>query len=241
MNLSKKIFQPVKSVLIKPVVFLVVIYKRYSHIQPVNEDEILYSLIAKIIAFAFFLVLGILLLLRILNQGGLLPLIKGFVIFPKQEQIILYAQTNSGLPLRLKIPTINVDSSVEYVGLTSSGAMDVPKGPDNVAWFEPGIRPGEKGSAVIAGHFGWKNGIPAVFDNLHKLQKGDKLYIEDDKGAAITFVVREIKMYDQNADSKDVFISNDGKSHLNLITCEGVWNKGSQSYSNRLVVFADKE
>lgn len=86
-------------------------------------------------------------------------------------------QANSLLPVRLKIPRINVNALVEYVGLTSDGAMDVPKGPAEVAWYKLGSRPGEIGSAVIAGHSGWKNNKKAVFDNLNKLKKGDKIYM----------------------------------------------------------------
>lgn len=141
--------------------------------------------------------------------------------------------------MRLKIPKIHVDANIESVGLTANGAMDVSKGPSNAAWFEPGPRPGEIGSAVLAGHYGWKAG--SVFDNLHKLRKGDRLHIEDDKGRITSFIVRKIRRYSPEANASAVFRSNDGKSHLNLITCEGVWNKTSRSYSKRLVVFADKE
>ncbi|MDO8593243.1 MAG: class F sortase [bacterium] len=145
-------------------------------------------------------------------------------------------------PIRLKIPKINVDAAVEYVGLTSQGAMDVPKGPSDVAWFKLGAHPGDNGSAVIAGHYGrWKNGKGSVFDNLNKLRQGDKLYIEDEKGIIISFVVRESRRYDPKADASDVFNSNDGGSHLNLIACDGVWDKAAKSYSKRLIVFADKE
>jgi len=151
-------------------------------------------------------------------------------------------QTNSGLPVRLKIPGINVDAPVQYVGLTPDGAMDVPKSPDEVAWYERGQRPGEKGSAVIAGHYGrWENGQGSVFDDLHTLRKGDKLSITDDKGVTTTFVVRESRRYDPAADASDVFGSSDGQAHLNLITCEGVWNETQKSYSDRLVLFTDKE
>lgn len=150
-------------------------------------------------------------------------------------------QTNLELPVRLKIPEIGIDSTVEYVGFTSDGAMDVPKIPADVAWFNLGPRPGENGSAVISGHFGWKDNIPAVFDNLHKLQKGDKVYIEGGGEVTTIFVVREVRTYGENEDASDVFVSNDGKSHLNLITCEGVWDKAKESYSKRLVVFTDKE
>jgi len=168
-------------------------------------------------------------------QGAWATFIKNTVAFPRRDQ------ASAGLPMRLKIPNINVDSAVEYVGVTADGAMDVPKIPADAAWFNLGPRPGEKGSAVIAGHFDWKNGAPAVFANLDKLRPGDKLYIEDDKGVIIIFVVRESRSYDPQADASGVFGSNDGKAHLNLITCEGIWNKAAKSYSRRLVVFADKE
>ncbi len=150
-------------------------------------------------------------------------------------------QASSGSPVRLKIPKINVDVTLEYIGITPQGVLGVPKDPTNAAWFNLGPRPGEKGNAVIDGHSGWKNGIQVAFDNLYKLQKGDKLYVEDNNGVTTSFVVRESKKYDPYVNTADVFSSNDGKSHLNLITCEGIWDKVSKSYSKRLVVFTDKE
>ncbi len=154
----------------------------------------------------------------------------------KQEQAIF------GLPLRLRIPVINFDYALKHVGLASDGTMDIEKAPDAVAWYKLGPRPGEKGSAVIAGHFGkWKSGASSAFDNLYKLRPGDKVYIENDQGVTLSFTVRELRTYDPQADAYDVFFSDDGKSHLNLVTCEGVWDPVKKTYSDRLVVFADKE
>lgn len=147
----------------------------------------------------------------------------------------------SGLPVRLTIPSIGVDASLESVGLTPKGAMDVPTGPANAAWFSLGPHPGEEGSAVIAGHYGWKDGLPAVFDDLSTLQKGDTVYVEDENGVRTTFVVRELRSYGEYEDAPEVFGSIDGKAHLNLVTCEGIWDTVSKSYAKRLVVFADKE
>jgi LPXTG-site transpeptidase (sortase) family protein len=149
-------------------------------------------------------------------------------------------QASSALPVRLKIPSINVDAAVEYVGLTQDGRVDVPKGPSGVAWFELGPIPGETGSAVVDGHSGWKNGVPAAFDNLYKMQIGDKIYVENQSGTEITFVTREIRSYDKNEAVSDVFNSNDAQAHLNLITCAGDWNAREKTHSKRLVVFADK-
>jgi hypothetical protein len=39
----------------------------------------------------------------------------------------------------------------------------------------------------------------------------------------------------------EIFTSKDGKSHLNIITCDWAWNKNTKHYPNRLVVFTDKE
>lgn len=150
-------------------------------------------------------------------------------------------QATSSLPVRLRIPAIQVDATILPVGLNPDGAMDTPKGPADVAWFDKGPRPGENGSAVVAGHFGWKDNIPAVFDDLSTLRKGDKIYVENDKGEITTFVVRESRLFGEEGNATEVFNSSDGKAHLNLITCEGVWNKETKSYSKRLVVFADKE
>jgi len=74
--------------------------------------------------------------------------------------------------VRLKFPSINVDAAIQYVGVTSKGEMGVPSNDNDVGWFEIGSRPGQVGSAVIAGHFDGKNGEAAVFFNLYKLKRG---------------------------------------------------------------------
>jgi len=144
----------------------------------------------------------------------------------------------AGLPLRLKIPIIKVNATIEDIGLTPAGAVDVPKGRGNVGWFNLGPRPGEQGSAVIAGHFARKTSGWAVFNNLYKLRKGDEFSILDSKGKSLNFVVQNSRLYDVNARPREVYDTNSG-AHLNLITCAGVWNKSIKGFTKRLVVFAD--
>ncbi|MDO8493016.1 MAG: class F sortase [bacterium] len=175
-----------------------------------------------------------------------LPVGQSVLTVVKQiPQKIIYNKpivAGAGSPIYLNIPKINVDALIEYVGVTPQGNMDAPKGPINVAWYKFGPRPGDEGSAVIAGHYGpWKRGKTSVFDDLNKLSKGDKIYVIDDKSATSTFIVREIRNFDSRADARLIFNSNDGGAHLNLITCQGEWISSEKSYSNRLVVFADKE
>ena len=152
----------------------------------------------------------------------------------------LYEKQGSYVPLpgRLLIPSIKVDVPIESLGLTSAGAVAAPAGPNDVAWFNQGPAPGRKGSAVIVGHFGWKDGVEAAFDKLHQLHKGDLIYVKDAKGVQSTFVVTDMRTYSSQAETPNVFASNDG-NHLNLITCSGKWNTSKKSYTERLVVFTD--
>lgn len=151
------------------------------------------------------------------------------------------AEDAPGLPVRLRIPKIKVDAALDYVRLVAGGDLAAPDGPETAAWYFSGPRPGEEGSSVISGHFGYKDNIPGVFDNLHKLRKGDNIYVEDDRGRTVAFVVSGFETYDPNDDAADVFSSDDGRAHLNLITCKGDWIPARNSYSQRLVVFTEKE
>lgn len=165
--------------------------------------------------------------------------VSGIILNPPVEAITLQASVEN--PVRLMIPAIKIDAVIEQVGLTPEGRMDAPKGPTTVGWFLQGPRPGEEGSAVIAGHSGWKNNTPAVFDNLDTLRPGDTISVGDEKGMVTTFVVREVRNYKQYDESTDVFTSPDDKVHLNLITCEGVWDAALENYPDRLVVFTDEK
>lgn len=153
------------------------------------------------------------------------------------------AGTETGLPVRLIIPTLNIDAGFQDTGLKPDGTMEVPSTIYVAGWFTGSVRPGEKGVAIVTGHVAQiRGGVvtkPGVFSNLYEIHMGDKLSIVDDKGKAINFVVREVRNYDPTADATDVFTSNDGGAHLNLITCEGTWNAAQVSYTQRLVVFTD--
>lgn len=151
------------------------------------------------------------------------------------------AKTNPPFPVRLRIPKINVDAAIRPVGITKGNKIGVSASPDDVGWFYPWPRPGEAGSSVIDGHSGWKGDRQVVFDNLYKLVKGDKIYVEDSNGTITTFVVRESKSYDRKENALNIFHSVDTGAHLDLVSCTGIWDQIHKTHSERLVVFSDKE
>lgn len=143
-----------------------------------------------------------------------------------------------GTPKRLVIPKIGVDTGIQSVGSTRTGAMAVPNSPETVGWFNKGVRPGNEGSAVIAGHSSWRGGVTASFDNIGKLVVGDKIYVQDEKGVYAVFVVTGSKVYNRNSDPTHIFESSGGR-FLNLVTCTGSWNDAIGTSNQRLVVFTE--
>lgn len=141
-------------------------------------------------------------------------------------------------PVRLIIPKIGLNAAIEDVGLTTGDAMAAPSGPDAVGWYKYGPRPGNRGSAVMDGHSGYAHGRVAAFDDLPKLSKGDKLYVQDASGKLVSFVVSKTQLYARDANAAAVFAPT-ASSRLNLITCTGSWDAAAGTHSQRLVVFAD--
>lgn len=142
-------------------------------------------------------------------------------------------------PKNLQIPAINISAYIEQSGVTNNGEMEVPSAIANVGWYTFGAKIGDIGSAVISGHLNGKNGEAGVFSNLNKLKKGDKIFVTDETGNILIFIVTGSSLYKAGY-AEEVFTKNDGK-YLNLITCYGFWNKSRKSYDKRLVVFSTLE
>ena len=143
------------------------------------------------------------------------------------------------LPKILNIPKLGINARVQSVGLNSDDEMDVPSNNDDVAWFDLGVVPGEKGSAVVAGHLNGRYGEPAIFWDLHKLKIGDDIYVVDNDESKKHFQIIAVEKYKTNsAPMEKIFGLNDGV-YLNLITCDGEWDRAENTYDERLVVFAE--
>lgn len=140
------------------------------------------------------------------------------------------------VPARLRIPSIGVDAPVVEVKTTKSGAMDTPKSIWDIGWYEPGTKPGGLGSAVMTGHVDGPN-TPAIFWDLKKVKAGEKIYVQDQKGTQLTFEVVETEIYPYDEAPLDrIFVTNDDV-YLNLITCNGTFDRKSNNYDKRLVVY----
>lgn len=147
-------------------------------------------------------------------------------------------ETQNAQAERLIIPVIKVSATIIQLGIGKNGEMETPKDFREAGWFHLGPRPGEQGTALIAGHLDSAYGAPGVFWHLNKLKTGDDIYIIDHNKKTLHFQVKDNKIYSSSAPLEEIY-GRGGKARINLITCNGVWDRETQDYSNRLVVSAE--
>ncbi|MGW0998430.1 class F sortase [Streptomyces sp. NPDC002523] len=142
-------------------------------------------------------------------------------------------------PTRLRIPKIAVDAPFTDLALSSSGQLEAPPAENTnlVGWYAKGVTPGEKGTAVIAGHVDTKT-TAAVFANLDELGPGDHFSVERADGQTATFVVDSAETFDKDDFPSKRVYADATRPEARLITCAGNYDHSAKDYTENLVVFA---
>ena len=140
-------------------------------------------------------------------------------------------------PTRLSIPSLDVASALEDLGLDDRGVMETPIDPSRAGWFTPSPAPGVPGASVIAGHVTWGQ-EPAVFFRLGELRRGDRIEVERADGSTAVFEVRRIGTFLKRSFPTDAVYGQVDHPSLRLITCSGTYNDRTDNYPENLIVWA---
>jgi sortase (surface protein transpeptidase) len=152
-----------------------------------------------------------------------------------------YTQTEApqavSLPVSLSIPAIGVKTSLQQLGLSSSGALNPPTDTTQAGWYTGSAVPGQPGPAVLAGHVDSYQG-PAVFFYLRDLQPGDTVTVTLSNGSPVEFSVTDVETYPKDQFPTAAVYGARPDSELRLITCGGSFDSSVRSYDDNVVVFA---
>ncbi|MEG8275553.1 class F sortase [Streptomyces sp. AHA2] len=141
-------------------------------------------------------------------------------------------------PRRIRVPAIGVDAPLTGLALTRTGSLDVPPAtrPDLAGWYEAGTTPGERGTAIVAGHVDNADG-PAVFYRLGALARGSTIEVDRRDGRVAVFTVDAVEVYDARDFPDEKVYGPARRPELRVITCGGGWSRGT-GYRGNVVVFA---
>ncbi|HEX2916672.1 MAG TPA: class F sortase [Chloroflexia bacterium] len=156
---------------------------------------------------------------------------------PLQSLSVNQLKPGSGpvVPVRLRIPALNIDTSVEQVGMRNN-VMDVPSNVWDAGWLNSNPRPGDTGNAVLDGHKDTVKG-GAIFWSLPNLKPGDKVYVSDINGYELAFEVTEVASYPLDQAPLERIFGASSEKHLNLISCDGTFVHSEHTYDRRVVVY----
>ena len=142
-------------------------------------------------------------------------------------------------PVSLTIPLIGVQTPLITLGLTSSGALQVPSlSQVSIAgWYTGSPRPGAIGSAIIVGHINGY-GKSGVFDRLDELHSGDKVYVKRADGTLVEFSVTKVQTYLKDHFPTQAVYGPTPDPELRLITCGGTLDTATDHYLSNVVVYA---
>jgi sortase (surface protein transpeptidase) len=141
-------------------------------------------------------------------------------------------------PVRLIIPSIGVRSGLVHLGLTSSGALQVPATTAVAGWYTGSVRPGAIGAAVIAGHIDSVSG-PGVFFRLRLLRPGERVYVRRADGSLAVFEVTAVHSYLKTSFPTMAVYGPVPAAELRLITCGGTFDYATGHYLSNVIVYAD--
>lgn len=139
---------------------------------------------------------------------------------------------------RVRIPALGVDAPVTDVGLDQDGWIDAPppQDPNLVGWYQNGISPGQRGTAVVVGHVDNLSG-PAVFYSLGSIEKGQHIEVSRLDGKTAVFEVYGVEVFSKENFPGPRVYGDTGQPELRVITCGGGYSKSS-GYNGNVVVFA---
>jgi hypothetical protein len=142
-------------------------------------------------------------------------------------------------PINLRIDRIGVDHPLVPVGLEPDGTMEIPEDVQEVGWYDPGVRPGENGSAVLSGHVDSRTQGRGAFFELGRLDVDDLIVVTTRDGSEQQWrVVARTRYPKDELPVEELFVWGGDEPRLVLITCGGDFDRSTRHYTDNVVVHA---
>ena len=144
------------------------------------------------------------------------------------------------VPVRLRIPSIGVDTPLMQLGLAANGTVDVPpiEAHAPAGWYDGSPTPGQVGPAVILGHVTVGQFGDGVFLHLSRMKAGDRIDVGLKDGISAAFEVDSVQTVPKSQFPTSSVYGNVDHPALRLITCGGDRAGDGSGYTDNVIVYA---
>ncbi|MFD9811911.1 class F sortase [Streptomyces sp. NPDC059080] len=142
-------------------------------------------------------------------------------------------------PVRVRMAAAGVDTGpLLRLGLRSDGSVQVPSvtQADRMGWYAGAVTPGERGPAVLIGHFDTVEG-PAVLRDISRTRPGDTILVDRADGTRAEFTVRELQQIPKSHFPTERVYGDTSTAALRVVTCGGSLADGHRP--DNVIVYAE--
>lgn len=143
------------------------------------------------------------------------------------------------VPVRISVPDLSIDMSIEAEGLDDDGAMALPDNAATAGWYKfgPGLK-APAGATVIAAHIDSRHDGIGPFSKLKDAPVGSVVNVTAADGSVVAYTVTEVRSVGKiDAPMAEVF-DRSGTPRLTLVTCGGAFDTSTGHYVDNVIVTA---
>lgn len=142
-------------------------------------------------------------------------------------------------PVRIVLPELSIDMTVEAEGLDQNGAMALPDNASTAGWYQfgPGMN-SDMGATVIAAHIDSRHDGIGPFSRLKDAAMGSTITVAGSDGTSLEYTVTEMRSVGKiDAPMAEVF-DRSGPPRLVLVTCGGTFDSRTGHYLDNILLTA---
>ncbi len=144
----------------------------------------------------------------------------------------------TSVPVRLRIPVLEVSARIVPVGVAAGGALGIPADPSVVGWWAGGASPGERaGAIVLAGHIDSAASGPGALLRLQDLRPGAVVSLTA-AGHLWWYVVRALRAYPKASLPARAIFGQQVRPRLVIVSCGGPFDAATGHYLDNIVAYA---
>ncbi|WP_158068965.1 class F sortase [Cellulosimicrobium sp. CUA-896] len=143
-------------------------------------------------------------------------------------------------PVRVVVPDLGIDMPVVPEGVDDQGRMALPGDALTAGWYRHGPAPASAaGATVVAAHVDDPVQV-GPFATLREVGQGAAVDVVDAAGTTHRYTVTGIESIPKSEFPATTVFDRAGAPRLVLVTCGGRWDRGQRSYTENVVVTAER-
>ncbi|NQX12950.1 class F sortase [Microbacteriaceae bacterium VKM Ac-2855] len=161
------------------------------------------------------------------------------VSVPVRDAALGSAQPAEVPPVGIRVAAIELDMSIEPVGVDDDGLMELPPDTAVAGWyrFGPGPR-AVAGSTVVAAHVDSNAYGLGPFARLRELVAGTDIEVTTADGSIVRYAVSSVTTTVKGEVPLDTVFDRSGPARLTLVTCGGDFDYDTRHYLSNVIVEA---